>query len=172
VSSYELAPDGTRIAYLEHVVQGGYSVDLKLAHVAAPGGGQPRIEEIAKGSFGFEFTPEKDSLWFRAGCVQNGEVCDLYRVPAAGLAPGTKPELLAQGVKSFEFDRRRPGRALLGWLRAGGTLDLGVWEGGKVTKVDQGALAGSAAFVGPDAARLVYAVSEKGREGVYVAEVK
>jgi hypothetical protein len=170
VSSYEPSPDGARVAFLEHVVQGGYSVDLKLAHLAP--GAPPRVEEIAKGSFGFAFTPEKDFLWYRAGCVRNGEQCDLYRVPASGLAPGAKPELLAQGVKSFDFDRRRPGRAVLGWAAPAGALDVGVWDAGKVTRVDRGALAGSAALLGPDATRLVYAVTEKGREGVYVAEVR
>jgi hypothetical protein len=168
VSAYELAPDGARAAFLEHVVAGGYSVDLKLAHL----GGAPRVEEIARGVFGFELAPERDALWYRTGCVRNGESCDLFRVPAAGVAPGQKPELVAQGVKSFEFDRRVPRRVLLGWAREDrDALDLGVWEGGRIERIDRGALPGSAAFLGPDSARLVYAVVEAGREGVYVAEV-
>jgi hypothetical protein len=170
VSAFELSPDGARIAFLEHVVAGGYSVDLKLAHL--DGSAAPRVEEIARGVFGFDFTPARDELWFRSGCIRNGESCDLSRIPATGLAPGAKPELLAHGVKSFDFDRRRPGRALLGFARADPTtIDLAVWEGGRIRRVDQGALAGTAALLEGEGARIVYAVAEKGREGVYVADL-
>jgi hypothetical protein len=82
-----------------------------------------------------------------------------------------KPEPIARGVRSFEFDRARGTRALIGWARGDGGLDVGVWDAGKVTAIDRGVLAGSAAFVGSDAARLAYAVMEKGREGVYVADL-
>jgi hypothetical protein len=173
VSAYELSPDGARVAFLEHVLAGGYSVNLRLARLGQSRGGKAEVEELAKGVFGFEFTPADDALWYRTACVRNGEACDLYRVPAAGLAGGAKPELLAQGIQSFEFDRRRAGRALLGWARADlAALDLGLWEAGRVTRLDRGVLPGSAVFLGPDVSRLAYAVVEPGREGVYVAEVK
>jgi hypothetical protein len=169
VSAWDLAPDGSRIAWLEHVVQGGYSVDLKLAQLGA---GAPRVEDVARGVFGFELSQAEGLLYYRAGCTRNGEVCDLYRVAATGVA-GAAPERLAGGVRSFELDPRRPGRLLLTWARAQGEgVDVGVWEQGKVVRIDGPALAGSAALLPGDAPRVVYAIVEEGREGVYVAEVR
>jgi hypothetical protein len=167
VSVYEFSSDGRAVAFLEHVIEGGYSVDLRLARLDA---GAPRAETVARGAFGFDFAPEGDFLYYRAGCVQNGESCKLERIPAAGLGPGAKPEHLAEAVKSFEFDRRGSGRLLLTLQRPDGTpLALAVWQGGRLTVIDRGLVAGTAAFLAPDSSRLAYAVSEKGREGVYVA---
>jgi hypothetical protein len=50
-------------------------------------------------------------------------------------------------------------------------LDLGVWEKGKVTRVDQAVLPGSARFLGPDSRRMAYVVAAPKRAGVYVAEL-
>ena len=169
VSVYEFSPDGRNVAFLEHVVEGGYSVDLKLAGV---GEGEPSVETVARGAFGFDFAPEGDFLYYRAGCVQNGESCDLERVPASGLAPEAKPERIAEAVKTFDFDRRTPGRLMLGVQRPDGTpLGLAIWHEGKLTAVDRGLVAGTAAFLAPDSRRVAYAVGEKGREGVYVADL-
>lgn len=169
VTAYDLTPDGTRVAFLEHVTAGGYSVDLKLAR-AQPGAA---AETVARGVFGFDFSPEGDPLYFRAGCVRNAEACDLFRVPASGLGAGKPPERLAEGVKSFEFDRRRPGRLLVTWARKDlVALDLAIWEQGKLLSVDQAALPGSAAFLAPDGLRLAYAVADPKRAGVYVAELR
>jgi hypothetical protein len=170
VSAYQFSPDGSAIAFLEHVIQGGYSVDLQLARL---GDGETHAELVARGAFGFDFAPEGNFLYFRAGCVQNGESCNLERIPAAGLPAGSQPERIAEAVKSFDFDRRTPGRLLLTVQRPDGTpLGIAVWRDGKLTDVDRGLVAGTAAFLAPDSARLVYAVQEKGREGVYVAQVQ
>jgi hypothetical protein len=170
VSAYEFSPDGRALAFLEHVVQGGYSVDLQLARL---GDGAPRPETVARGVFGFDFAPEGDFLYYRTGCVQGGESCDLERIPAAGLAPGAKPERVAEAVKTFDFDRRTPQRLLLAMQRPDGTpLALGVWRAGTLTSVDRGFVAGTAVFLGPDSSRLAYAVQEKGRDGVYVAQLQ
>ncbi|HET7752272.1 MAG TPA: hypothetical protein VFK85_00055 [Anaeromyxobacteraceae bacterium] len=169
VSAYEFSPDGGAVAFLEHVVQGGYSVDLRLARLGA----DPRAETVARGVFGFDFAPEGDFLYFRDACVQNGESCDLERIPAAGLAPGAKPERLAQAVKSFDFDRRNAERLLLAVQPPGGKpVGISVWRAGKLTDVDRGFVPGTGTFLAPDSSRLVYAVQEKGREGVYLAELK
>jgi len=163
VSAFELSPDGGRIAFLEHVLQGGYSVDLK---VAGTGPGSQAVT-LARGVFGFDWAPD-GALWYRSGCVRSAEACDLDAVPPGGGAP----RRIAEAVKSFEFDRRRPGRALLGWSRQDRVaLDLGVWEGGKVVAVDRSALPGSAFLLAPDSARLAYVVNDPKRPGVYVAEL-
>ncbi|HEU4381924.1 MAG TPA: hypothetical protein VFR85_00370 [Anaeromyxobacteraceae bacterium] len=168
VTAYDLSPDGARVAYLEHVTAGGYSVDLRLGRAEA---GSPAAT-VARGVFGFDFSPQGDQLYYRANCVRNAEGCDLFRVPAGGAEPGRPPERLAEGVKSFEFDRRRPERLLVTWARRDlVALDLAVWEQGKLVAVDRGALPGSAAFLGPDGSRLAYVVADPKRAGVYVAEL-
>ncbi len=169
VSDFEVSPDGRNVAYLQHTTRGGYSVDLAAAHLDAPKGTPP--EPVARGVFGFAYAPDGGWLYYRTRCTRNAEACDLERVPAAGLAKGAKPELLAQGVKSFEFDPRDPGRLLVTWQRMDMiALDVGVWERGKLTSVDAGVLPGTAQFLGPDSRRIAYAVAAPKRAGVYVAE--
>jgi hypothetical protein len=50
-------------------------------------------------------------------------------------------------------------------------LDLGVWEGGRLTRLDSAVLPGSARFLGPDSRRVAYVVAHPRRAGVYVAEL-
>ncbi|HYQ81093.1 MAG TPA: hypothetical protein VEP68_06320 [Anaeromyxobacteraceae bacterium] len=169
VTAYDLTPDGSRAAFLEHVTAGGYSVDLKLGRAEAGAA----AETVARGVFGFDFSPQGDWLYYRANCVRAAEACDLFRVPATGAEPGAPPQRLAEGVKSFEFDRRRPGRLLVGWARKDlVALDLAVWEQGRLLSVDRAAVPGSAAFLAPDGARLAYALAEPKRAGVYVADLR
>jgi hypothetical protein len=170
VSELDVSPDGKHVAFLQHTTRGGYSVDLGLARLDAPAGEGPAT--VARGVFGFSFSPDGRWLYYRTRCVRNAEACDLERVPAAGLAAGEKPEPIAAGVKSYEFDPRDPGRLLLGWQRMDMVaLDLGVWEQGRVTRVDQAVLPGSARFLGPDSRRVAYVVAAPKRAGVYVAEL-
>lgn len=165
VSAYDLAPDGRSIAFLEHVTQGGYSVDLRRARLEPEG----PAETVARGVFGFDFAPDGKAIWYRAGCTRNGEACDLY---AVGPSPGEEPHRMAEGVKSFEFDRRAGQRLLLGWSRQDRVaLDLGLWEGGKITAIDRSAVPGSAFFLGPDSRRVAYLLNDPKRPGVYVAEL-
>jgi hypothetical protein len=145
-------------------------VDLGLAQIDPAGAATPAL--VATGVFGFAFSPDGKWLYYRTRCVRNAEACDLERVPSGGLAPGSAPERIAEGVKSFEFDPRDPARLLVGWQRADlVALDLGVWEQGRMTRVDSAVLPGSAQFLGPDSRRLVYVVVAPKREGVYVAEL-
>ena len=164
VSDFDLTADGSVVAFLHHETAGGYSVDLGLARVGdeAPG------MDVAKGVFGFSFSPDAHWLYYRTSCVREGDACDLYRV-AAGSEP-RRPELVAEGVKSFEYAPGRPDRLLVAWARRDRVaLDLAVWEAGKLTAIDTHALPGSARFLGGDPHRLTYAVVEAKRQGVYVA---
>ncbi len=171
VSDLQLSPDGRQVAFLQHTTRGGYSVDLGLGQV--DGTAEPRFQSLAQGVFGFSFSPDGRWLYYRTRCTRNAEACDVERVPAAGPAAGAKPEAVAQGVKSFEFDPRDPGRLLVTWQRMDrDALDLAVWEAGKLTSVDTYVLPGSAAFLGPDSRRVAYAVIQEKRQGVYVAEVR
>jgi WD40-like Beta Propeller Repeat len=168
VSDFDLTPDGASVAYLVHETAGGYSVDLGLAQ---PGGAARSI--VSKGVFGFGFSPDARWLYYRSSCVREAESCDLFRVPASGMAPGAKPDAVVQGVKSFDFAPGRPDRLLVSWARKDRVaLDLAVWEGGKLTAVDTYALPGSVQFLGDDPGRIAYAVVEPKRAGVYVAKVR
>ena len=163
VTDFELSADGERVAFLRHTVEGGYSVDLWAGDVA----GAPR--RISRGVFGFSFSPDGRWIYYRTRCTRNGDACDLERV-AAGGAGDPRPEAIAQGVKSFEFDPRDPGRLLLTWQRADlVALDFGVWQGGKLVQVDRGALPGSIRFLGPDSRRMSFVVVQERRAGAYVA---
>jgi hypothetical protein len=170
VTEFELSGDGARVAWLRHTTEGGYSVDLWEGPLAA--GGEPR--RVARGVFGFAWSPDGRWLYYRTRCTRNGEACDLERVPAGGAAAApagaAAAEPVAQGVKSFEFDPRDGERLLVTWQRPDlVALDLAVWKAGKLTSVDRGALPGSIRFLGPDSRRLAYAVVEPKRAGVYVA---
>ena len=92
--------------------------------------------------------------------------------PTVGLPPGSRPERVGEGVKSFDFAPGRPGRLLVSWARKDRVaLDLALWEGGKLSAIDTYALPGSAQFLGGDPVRIAYAVIDPKRQGVYVAEV-
>ena len=170
VSDLEISPDGEHLAFLQHTTRGGYSVDLALAHLSAPPAA--KAVGVSQGVFGFAFSPDGAWLYYRTRCVRNAEACDLERVPASGLAPGATPERIAEGVKSFEFDPRDPGRLLVTWQRKDMVaIDVAVWERGKLTAVDTAVLPGSARFLGPDSRRVAYVVASPKRQGVYVAEL-
>jgi hypothetical protein len=170
VSDVELSVVGRDVAFLQHTTRGGYSVDLELAHLEPDGASTTTM--VASGVFGFGFSPDGKWLYYRTRCVRNGDACDLERIPAAGLAATAKPERIADGVKSFEFDPLDPERLLLAWQRKDMVaLDLGVWDHGRLTRVDAGVLPGSARFLAPDSRRLAYVVVQPKRQGVYVAEL-
>lgn len=170
VSDFALSSDGAHLAFLQHTTRGGYSVDLGLVRLDGPKDAAPAT--LAEGVFGFAFSPDGRWLYYRTRCTRNGEACDLERVPASGLGAGAKPESIAEGVKSFEFDPRNPERLLVGYQRMDlAALDIAVWSGGRLTAVDRAVLPGSAQFLGPDSRRVAYAVVHPKRQGVYVAEV-
>ncbi|MFT3915428.1 MAG: hypothetical protein QM704_15295 [Anaeromyxobacteraceae bacterium] len=168
VTDLELSPDGRWVAYVQHTSRGGYSVDSWVAPVdgAAP------AAQVATGVFGFSFSPDSRWLYYRTRCVRNAEACDLERVPSAGRDAGKAPDVLAQGLKSFEFDARDPDRLLLGWQRMDrAALDVGVLEHGKLVRVDTLVQPGTAMLLGPDSRRLAYVVVDPKRAGVWVADL-
>lgn len=169
-TDFALSRDGRQVAFLQHTTRGGYSVDLGLASLDGPPEAKPA--QVARGVFGFDFSPDGRWLLYRTRCTRNGEACDLERIPAEGLPAGGKPEPIAAGVKSFEFDPADPGKLLIGFQRMDmPALDVAVWREGELTAVDRAVVPGTARFLGPDSGRLVYAVMEPKRAGVYVAEL-
>ena len=168
VSDFELTRDASAVAFLVHDTAGGYSVNLGLARAGSAG--PPTV--VARGVFGFAFSPDGRWLYYRTACTREAEACDLLRIPSSGLAPGSEPERVAEGAKSFEFAPGHPDRLLVSWARKDRlALDLALWEGGKLVAVDTSALPGTAQFLGRDPTRLAYALNDPRRAGVYVADV-
>ena len=165
VTAFDVSPGADRVAFLEHITSGGYSVDLRLAPFGAEG-----VGTVARGVFGFEFSPDGRWLYYRANCVRNAEACDLFRVPAKGLSAGEPALRVAEAVKSFEFDRARPDRLLVGFARKDlPALDLALFDGSGLLGVDEAVSPGSARFLPPDGSRLAYVVAAPERAGVYLA---
>jgi hypothetical protein len=167
VSNFSLAPDAKRIAYLQRVTAGTFSVDLMLAQ--AEEGAKAVL--VARGGFGFDFSPDAQQLFYRTACVRNGEACELFTIPAAGLPEGAQPKQIAQAIKSFEF-LDRSDRLLVTWARKDMVaLDVAVYENGKLTAVDNAVLPGSAVMLKPDLRRAAYLVIDRKRPGVYLAKL-
>ena len=79
---------------------------------------------------------------------------------------------VAEGIKSFEFDPRDPGRLLVSWKRLDrDALDIAVWRGGQLATVDTYVLPGSARFLAGSSTRVAYVVVQERRAGVYVADL-
>jgi hypothetical protein len=168
VSDLEISADGKYVAYLQHTTRGGYTVDLLLAALDAPAATPPR--RIAQASYGFAFSPDGRWLYYRDRCTRNGEGCDLERVAVAGA--DARPETIAEGMKSFEFDPHDAARLLVSWKRLDrDALDIAVWDGGKLVTVDTHVLPGSARFLAAPR-RVAYVDVLEKRPGVYVAEVR
>jgi len=169
VSDLELSPDGRYVAYLQHSTRGGYSVDLLLATLDVADGAAPR--QVAQSSYGFAFSPDGRWLYYRSRCTRSGEACDLERIATAD--PQKSPERIAEGMKSFEFDPREPGRLLVSWKRLDrDALDLAVWERGSLVALDNRVQPGSGRFLAGDPVRVAYVVVDEKRPGVYVAELR
>jgi hypothetical protein len=166
VTQFDLAPDGRSVAFVEHVTAGGYSVDLKLARI----GPELAIVGVARGVFGFAFSPDGRTLYYRTNCVGQADACDLQSLSVEDA--GAKSIVLAEGVKSFEFAAGRSDLLLITWVRRDmSALDLAVLRGTQLVAVDKAALAGSAQFLGPGAQQVAFVVADPKRAGVYLAEL-
>ena len=164
VTAFELSPDGTRLAFVRHVTEGGYSANLELSpsESAAPA-------TVSRDAAGFAFSPDGGWLYYQAGCAPSGDGCALFRVPSAGPGPS---ERLADGVASFSVAAARADRALLAFTRRDGAgADLAAWGGGRLLPLDAKVLPGSAILLPPDGKRAAWIGTAAERPGVLVADV-
>jgi hypothetical protein len=167
VTSFDLSPDGQRVAFVRHVTEGGYSARLELSPAGAPAAGT-----LSTGVAGHQFSPDGKWIWWRAACSPAGDACSLFRAPATGLGPSQSPERVAEGVSAVVLDGARPDRALVAFPRSGDSgVDLAAWGPGKLVPLDSGVVPGSARFLPPDGRRALYAVQGAGRTGLFVVDV-
>jgi len=167
VTAFELSPDGTRLAYVRHVTEGGYSANLDItpAGSAAPG-------TVTRDAAGFAFSPDGRFLYYRAGCAPSGDGCALFRVPSAGPGLSQPPERLADGVASFAVAPASGDRLLVAFARRDGVgVDLSAWIGGRLVPLDGKVLPGSAVLLPPDGKRAAWIGTAPERPGVFVADL-
>jgi hypothetical protein len=174
VTDVAISADGKHVAFLRHTTRGGYTIDLGLADLdaALP----PRFDVVASGVFGFAFSPDGAWLYYQTRCTgEAADACDVdrIRIPSGGLGAGAKAEQVVQGVAGFEFAPDDPERLLVTWRSGprGSAVDLGVWDRGRLTRVDTRVRASTARFAGPGSRRVVYALADEARAGADVAEV-
>jgi Tol biopolymer transport system component len=169
VPNFVWSSDGAFVAFLKRVTKPSYSVDLYLLDVAGEAG--PRVVEA--GVFGYQFAPGDHQIWYRTHCVRNGRECDLMSASVSDAA--VLPVRLVQSI--WNFKPSADGERLLVTyprLDTEEAADLG-WMDLKAKQPSRGidiyTLPG-AVFVGETASQVVYLVSERKREGVYIADLK
>ena len=167
VTAFELSPDGTRLAFVRHVTEGGYWANLELSP-----SGSAAAATVSRDATGFSFSPDGSWLYYRAGCAPSGDGCALFRVASAGLGPSGSPERLADGVASFTVAPGRADRALVAFTRRDGAgADLAAWGGGRLLPLDAKVLPGSAILLPPDGKRAAWIGTATEHPGVLVADV-
>lgn len=169
VPSFLWSPDGSRLAYIQRVLDPIFSIDLFLARV---GRGEAQIHTIAKGVFGYSFSKDSERLFLRTECVRSGRVCDLYSLEVED--PAATVKKVAGRIHTYEADPVDESVLMLTYARVDGeTLDLGVapadGSAGAIM-LDRMVIPGTK-LLGGSAPRIAYAVLERGRMGVYVADI-
>lgn len=169
VPSFIWSPDGTALAYIQRVHQPVFSIDLFLAKV---GGAEAQIFSIAKGVFGYSFTKDGERLFLRTECVRSGRVCELYSVEVD--EPASTVKKIAGRIHTYELDPIDESVLMLTYARVDGeALDVGVapadGSAGAIM-LDRMVVPGTK-LLGGSAPRIAYAVLERDRMGVYVADV-
>lgn len=168
VPSFVWSRDGNNLAFIRRIHQPVFSIDLFLAKL---GGEASEAFSIAKGVFGYSFSKDSDRLFLRTECIRNGRACELYSVEVAD--PANTIRHIAGGIHTYEPD---PGESVLMLTYArmdADAFDLGVIPidgSAPVRMLDRLVLPGTRLLGGKEP-RIAYAVIEKDRLGVYVADV-
>jgi hypothetical protein len=158
--------EGGELAFLKRVLKPDYSVNLMVYRL-----GTEAPRQVDRGVFGYQYAPGDRALWYRTRCIRNGRECDLMSVKVSG---DEAPVRVVQGIWSFRPNRTGE-RLLLTYPRLDteAAADLGILDVGanKPSRgIDVHTLPG-ATFADDAGTRVVYIVSQRNREGVYVADV-
>ena len=164
--------DGAHVALLQHTTRGGYSVDLaararSTRREGRAGGdrraGRLRVRLLARRARGSTTGRAAPGTARRA-------------ISSASRPAGRRGDEARAGRAGREELRVRPARpgAAPRHLAAHRTSSRSTSPSGrtgKLVSIDTAVLPGSAHFLGPDSRRVVYAVAQPKRAGVYVAEL-
>ena len=160
---------GDRLLYLVQAPQKG---DFRLELWAADlkGGSPPR--KIDEGAYGWDVSPDRAMLFYKARCSGGPRSCSLFRLPLQG-GPAT---LLADQVAGFDLSRDGS-RILVQQPHRGAprAVDLAVLPAAgappqRPPRLVESAEPGSR-FADPGGRQVVYAIIAPGKSGVYVADV-
>jgi hypothetical protein len=178
VPNFGWSPDGKSVAYLQRFLGDSFSVDLMLFRL-----GDPAPLKVERAAFGYAFTPDGKRLLYRTSCIRDARACDLYALDlGAPMAMGdagvleNRGKKVAEGVYGYLKAAERGDRALVTFARIDSPLDrpqydVGVvnLESGQYKTMDVRTLL-PPYFANGEGTKVVYAVAEKARPGVYVAD--
>jgi len=174
VPNFEWSSDSKSVAFLQRFLRPDFSVDLMLYRT-----GEPAAVKVERGVYGYSFTTDGKRLLYRSACIRDGRACDLYareleaplQTNDAGMLE-VKGKKVADGVYGYFKSSEKGPRVLVTMARIDSPLyDLGLvnLETGQYKTLQERTLL-PPAFTNPDGTRVVYAVAERARPGVYVAE--
>ncbi|MFN0061203.1 MAG: TolB family protein [Myxococcaceae bacterium] len=164
VPTYDWSPDGKYLAFQSRFLKPVVSLDLMIF----PPGAE-KAEKVATGVFGYAFSPSGGSLLLRTKCVREGRACDLNRLELAKL--GQPSEKLVEGVFNFRVGAGEE-RVLFTHARTDAdTFDVSIqnFKTRARTVLDKGVQL-PVFLTGTEADRVVYAIAQGPRAGLYVAE--
>jgi hypothetical protein len=134
ISHPRIAPDGSRVAFLEHP---GYGDDSGFVSVAPSGGKPLRVTERWQGAQGLAWTPDGKEVWFDGGgdAAENGSRYQLRAVVPGGksrLVYGPPADVWLHDISSAGavLFAREDSRGELGGLLRGDTKErnLSTWS--------------------------------------------
>lgn len=165
VPNFSWGANGKVLAFLSRFLKPVYSVDLMLF---VPG--EASSFKVREGVFGYEFSPNNERLLFRSACIREGRACSLYALDVA--APHAPPVKWVEGIFSYKASQDSR-RVLVSYARTVGDLyDLGVFDVATLQHrtIDQFAHL-PATFLDGEGRRVLYAVGDSSRQGVYLAQL-
>src|SRR6185436_9537758 len=134
ISHPRISPDGSQVAFLEHLA---YGDDEGFVSVASAGGASRRLTERWQGAQGLAWAPDGKEIWFSAGAegMENGSRYQLRAVTPGGksrLIYGPPADLWLHDISSAGavLFTREDSRGEIGGLLMGDTTerDLSTWS--------------------------------------------
>lgn len=169
VKQFTLSPKGGTVLFSQLVpINGVYSLGLSLQAIDAPADATPR--QVGVGVYGYTVDANEQHLAYKSNCLEDAKACTLY---VTDLGPAGDSRELARRVAAFEFIPGRSDLAVVTSRHAGKhdprlvyTLATASMSPGKDLTLLDDRMTGHF-LVAKD--RLVWLVSEEGREGLYAA---
>ncbi len=188
--NFLFSDDGRELAFIKHV-----KADLNLWRLDMTSAAPPEL--VAPWTFEYRFprakAGEAQALWYRGACIREGRQCDLFEAirgaapqaaPAADASDGQEEKAaalpahpkIALAISDFELSPAGTRLFLhLPRFDTAGAFDL-AWQpavrGALPKTIDRHVLKDSLRLLDPAAERVAYVVTERKREGVYVAEIR